>query len=186
MQYKETIKNEVNRWLENLNEHTVRDVVRVIDIMDADFVNNKKPTFNILIGISCTFKCCQETDGVVCQNKDLAQSQCKLLYIDEILDLYNIQEIVHTITFQGLEPLDNLYDLLSCIYFIRKEFEDEIFIWTGYTEDECEYLINMIKCMGWKNIVIKFGRYQPNNNPQYDDILGVQLASNNQYAKRIV
>ena len=37
----------------------------------------------------------------------------------------------------------------------------------------------------FKNIIIKFGRYIPNQQAHYDDILGVNLASNNQYAIKI-
>jgi len=37
----------------------------------------------------------------------------------------------------------------------------------------------------YKNVIIKFGRFIPNQEPHYDEILGVNLASNNQYARRI-
>ena len=35
------------------------------------------------------------------------------------------------------------------------------------------------------NIIIKFGRYIPNKQSHYDNILGVNLASDNQYAVKI-
>jgi hypothetical protein len=35
------------------------------------------------------------------------------------------------------------------------------------------------------NIIIKYGRFIPNHQPHYDEILGVKLASDNQYAERI-
>ena len=37
----------------------------------------------------------------------------------------------------------------------------------------------------FKNIIIKFGRYIPNRNNKYDEILGVTLASDNQFAEKI-
>ena len=37
----------------------------------------------------------------------------------------------------------------------------------------------------YSNIIIKFGRFIPNREPHFDEVLGVNLASNNQYAKRI-
>jgi hypothetical protein len=37
----------------------------------------------------------------------------------------------------------------------------------------------------YKNIIIKYGRYIPNQTPHYDEVLGVYLASDNQYAVRI-
>jgi hypothetical protein len=37
----------------------------------------------------------------------------------------------------------------------------------------------------FSNIIIKFGRFIPNQEPHYDEVLGVKLASDNQYARRI-
>lgn len=39
--------------------------------------------------------------------------------------------------------------------------------------------------IAYENIIIKFGRFIPNDVEHYDEILGVKLKSNNQYAKRI-
>ena len=33
------------------------------------------------------------------------------------------------------------------------------------------------------NIIVKYGRYVPNQKPHYDELLGILLASDNQYAK---
>ena len=35
------------------------------------------------------------------------------------------------------------------------------------------------------NIIIKFGRFVPNQTPHCDEVLGVKLVSNNQYAVKI-
>lgn len=37
----------------------------------------------------------------------------------------------------------------------------------------------------YKNIVVKFGRYIPGQEKHYDEVLGVYLASDNQYAEKI-
>ena len=37
----------------------------------------------------------------------------------------------------------------------------------------------------YKNIYIKFGRYVPNQNEHYDEVLGVKLVSDNQYGEKI-
>lgn len=37
----------------------------------------------------------------------------------------------------------------------------------------------------YKNVIVKFGRFIPNQEPHYDETLWVNLASNNQYARRI-
>ena len=73
--------------------------------------------------------------------------------IDELIDLYINQDIATSITFQGLEPLDNLQQLLTFIYFFRQLSFDNIYIWTGYDEFECEALLKLIQKMKWKNMV---------------------------------
>ena len=35
------------------------------------------------------------------------------------------------------------------------------------------------------NVIIKFGRYVPNKESHYDEILGINLVSDNQYAEKI-
>ena len=65
----------------------------------------------------------------------------------------------------------------------RKETNDDIVIYTGYTEEEVAdkvYLLDL-----FPNIIIKYGRYIPGQEPHYDEVLGVKLASDNQYAKKI-
>ena len=37
----------------------------------------------------------------------------------------------------------------------------------------------------YKNVIVKFGRFIPNQESHYDKILGVNLVSNNQYSKII-
>ena len=44
--------------------------------------------------------------------------------------------------------------------------------------------IEELSCLA-SNIVIKYGRYIPGQTPHYDEVLGVKLASDNQYAERI-
>ena len=52
-----------------------------------------------------------------------------------------------------------------------------------YWADEIAEQVEKLK--GFKNIIIKFGRFIPNNSGRYDDLLGVHLASDNQYAEQI-
>ena len=56
-------------------------------------------------------------------------------------------------------------------------------IYTGYYKNEIQDQIDVLKL--YPNIIVKFGRYIPNQSPHYDKILGVELASNNQYAEKI-
>lgn len=157
-------------------------MIDVFDINNVDLVNYKKATFNIASGISCTFKCGQD----ICQNFELSKKQPITCNIDDIIKRYMNQNISHTITFQGLEVLDNLKQLLWFIYYFRQQSSDTIIIWTGYTKEECSDLIYLIQNkMKWENITIKFGRYIPNQEKHYDETLGVYLASDNQKAERI-
>lgn len=157
------------------------------DIIDADFVNNGNyPTFVIESGITCTFKCDKENGSQLCHNFALCKSKPITLCIDDIINRYMSQNLAKAITLQGLEPLDTLKQQLWLIYHFRQVSDDYIYIWTGYTEEECEDLIYLIKNkMNWKNIIIKFGRFRPNQKRHFDELLGIDLISDNQYAKKI-
>ena len=65
---------------------------------------------------------------------------------------------------------------------LRQYTSDDIVIYTGYYKEEIIDKVNLLNQLG--NIVIKYGRYIPNQEKHYDGILGVNLASNNQYAER--
>jgi hypothetical protein len=69
---------------------------------------------------------------------------------------------------------------------------DDIVIYTGYTEEELTLddsgrqevaTYNWLK--HYPNIYVKFGRYVPGQEPHYDEVLGVKLASDNQYGKKV-
>jgi phosphoribosylaminoimidazole-succinocarboxamide synthase len=83
----------------------------------------------------------------------------------------------------GLEPFDSWDDLFQLISYVRVVADDDIVVFTGYKEDEIEEKVNILK--RFNNIIIKFGRYIPNQQPHYDEVLGVNLASDNQYARRV-
>ena len=63
---------------------------------------------------------------------------------------------------------------------IEEEFGDDFVIYTGYNLNEIKDEIDKIK--KFKNIVVKLGRFIPNSKKKFDKILGVTLASENQYA----
>ena len=80
--------------------------------------------------------------------------------------------------------------MVMLFLFIKKfrEFSnDDFVIYTGYNKEEerPQTLIKFIKENQYKNIIIKYGRYIPNQTPHYDEVLGVNLASDNQYAERL-
>jgi len=60
--------------------------------------------------------------------------------------------------------------------------DDPIIIYTGYNKNEiqCLDILN-----NYNNIIIKYGRYIMGQQPHYDEVLGVKLASDNQYAEKL-
>lgn len=159
--------------------------LKAFDINMSDIVNYKKCSFTIQSGITCTFKCEQECGEKVCQNNSLINAKPGEYFIDKIIENFNNQNLAKAFVFQGLEPIDNLKQLLWFIYHLRKISSADVAIYTGYTEEECGPLISLIRMMSWENIIIKFGRFVPNDEPRFDEVLGVELKSKNQYAKKI-
>ena len=151
-------------------------------LVDEDFVNYKKPA--MFIGFpSCTFKCEKECGVRCCQNSALAQSSNIDVPIGVLVDRYLNNPITSAIVCGGLEPFDSWNDLYELIFHIRSQgCPCDVVIYTGYNEDEIPN--ECIKTLSeLHHIIIKFGRFIPNQNSHYDDVLGVMLASPNQYAK---
>jgi hypothetical protein len=151
-------------------------------IITEDFVNYKKPCMVIEFPF-CTFKCEKECGSKVCQNGTLATAPNIEVERFELVDIYLNNKITKSIVMQGLEPFDSWHDLISLIFLFRCYHNDDIIIYTGYNKSEISDKIEILKY--FKNIIIKFGRYIPNQEPHYDEILGVNLASDNQYAEKI-
>lgn len=150
-------------------------------IIDEDFVNYRVPSMALMFPY-CTFKCGSE----YCQNTNLAKSKSVTVSITVICDRYINNKITEAIVCQGLEPMDSFDELISFISTLRNMgIDDDVVIYTGYTKDELIEKKYLEPLMRFENIIVKFGRYVPNDNPHYDDILGVNLISDNQYAERI-
>ncbi len=158
--------------------------MRIKGLVDEDFVNYKKPSMFIIFPY-CTFKCEKEAKVHCCQNSDLARSPIIEISAENIIERYISNKITKSIVCGGLEPMDNFDDLSQLLYSFRDKSEDDFVIYTGYTKQECEQ-------NGWisvlskvPNVIIKFGRYIPNSTSHYDDILGINLNSEGQFAERI-
>ena len=160
------------------------EYITVKGIMDEDFVNYKFPSMTILFP-HCSFKC--EKDGSnFCHNSTLVNEKDIRVLIKDLYCRYINNPITHAIVCQGLEPFDSWEELNGLLFHFRihQECLDPIVIYTGYNKDEISDQIEFIKKM-YSNIIIKFGRYIPNQEKHYDDVLGVYLASDNQYAEKI-
>lgn len=161
-------------------------------ILFEDFVNYKKPVMYIAFP-KCDFKCDKENGVQLCQNCSLARDPDIEVSNLSVIERYLSNPFTHGVVIGGLEPFDTPEQLLSFVKAFREQTSEPIVIYTGYTEYEIEtgnfynkdYDLNKniwetIKDYG---VIIKFGRFRPNQEKHYDEVLGVYLASDNQYAK---
>lgn len=165
-------------------------------IIDEDFVNYKLPSMYIAFN-HCSFKCDKENGCQLCQNASLTQKPDISISKEKVIERFLNNDLTEAIVCGGLEPMDSEFDLLPFIDCLRRQYKcnSTIVIYTGYTEEELEngkfgtgiaqdtqkQYWELIKQYG--NIIVKFGRFRPNQEPHFDEVLGVNLASNNQYAK---
>lgn len=156
--------------------------MKIKNIIDEDFTNYKKPS--MFIGTSnCDFKCDKECGKPVCQNSELAKAPTIEINNNEIIKRYLDNPITEAVVIGGLEPFDTFEELYQFIKDFRKKSNDDIVIYTGYYPEEISEKIRQLSL--FLNIVIKFGRFIPNQKSHYDTVLGVDLASDNQEAIRM-
>ena len=153
-------------------------------ITDEDFVNYKVPSMFIATA-TCDFKCDRECGRQVCQNSSLAKEDSIHTGDDYLIQRYLNNDITQAVVFGGLEPFDQWQELWTFIQKLRLQYgrRDPVVIYTGYTEEEIDGMISFLRSM--PNIIVKFGRFVPMQQPHFDPVLGVNLASDNQYAKQI-
>ena len=156
--------------------------MKIKGINDYDIVNYKKPSLFVAFPY-CTFKCEKECGMQVCQNSALATASCIDVEYEDILSRYDNSPLTHALVFGGLEPFDSYKDLVGLIKAVRGHTDDDIVIYTGYNAKEIVDLVEPLT--EYPNIIIKYGRVIPDDIAHFDDVLGVELASHNQYAKRI-
>lgn len=161
-------------------------------LVDEDIVNFHK-TSMYLIFPHCSFKCDKECGREVCQNSSLATAPLLEISPESVCERYINNPLTSAVVCAGLEPFDSKFDLLSLVDCMRRRYErdDPFVIYTGYTEEELEsnelpeqnFIHSHLK--EYPNIIIKYGRFIPDQESHYDEVLGVKLASPNQYAKRL-
>ena len=150
-------------------------------LITEDFINYKLPCMTIGMPKCNNFKCGSQ----YCHNSELATSADIEVPVESLVTRYLNNDIAQAICFQGLEPFDTYEDMRSVIADLRaRQCFDPVVIYTGYMKKEISDKVNDLKS-SFTNIIIKFGRYKPNKKPHYDKVLGVTLASDNQYAKQI-
>ena len=152
--------------------------MKIKGLITEDFVNYKKASMTIIFPY-CTFKC---GEGY-CQNSELAKAPIIEMNVNNLVDRYINNPITEAVVMQGLEPFDSWNDLKSFVHELREYCNDDIVIYTGYDKNEIIEKINELS--KYTNIVVKFGRYIPNQEKHYDEVLGVYLASSNQRGEKI-
>lgn len=157
--------------------------MKLKNLIQEDFSNYK--TCAMFLGFpSCTWKCEKDCGRKgLCQNAALALSPTIEVSAEDIIAGYLANPLSSAIVCGGLEPFDSWPDLSDFITEFRKVSDDPIIIYTGYEPEEINYAIQYLKL--FSNIIIKFGRFVPDQESRYDEILGVNLASPNQRAERI-
>lgn len=158
-------------------------LITVKNIIDEDFSNFKQASMIIAFPI-CSFKC-EKDCGIkgICQNTALYKSKNISIDTNDIIIRYLNNFLTNAIVFGGLEPLDSFDDVKALIQEFRQKTNDTIIIYTGYYPNEVSSQLQELK--QYSNIIVKFGRFIPNQKPHYDEVLGIKLISDNQYAQKI-
>jgi len=158
--------------------------MKIKGILPETFQDYKKAAMLIEMP-KCSFKCLMEKGlpKEICQNNDLFSENDINVDNKYLIDYYLSNNIISAVIFGGLEPLDSFEEVMSFIDEFRNNTDDDIIIYTGYNREEVEDKVTRLA--NYKNIIVKFGRFIPNELPHFDSVLGVNLISDNQYAEKI-
>jgi len=143
-------------------------------------IQDYKKTHLYLAFPNCTFKCKN------CQNKEMIKLPIIKISIEKLIKKYIKNKITEAIVMGGLEPFydeDSFLVIKDLVIQFRQKTKDDIVIYTGFYYNEIRYWIDQLAL--YENIYIKFGRYLPDSEEKYDSVLGVKLASSNQYGVKI-
>lgn len=154
-------------------------------IIDEDFSNYRFPVMQ-LVTCYCDWKCPKEADLPIsiCQNEPIAKLPNIEIATEEIFMRYKNNPITKGLLFAGLEPMLQFDEVLEVIkYFREHKCDDMIIIFTGYYHHEIEEKIMDLE--QFTNVIVKYGRFAPNQEAHHDEVLGVKLISKNQYAEKI-
>ena len=154
-------------------------------IIDEDFVNYKLPCMTLEFPICNGFKCNKINGKQVCQNGALATEPNIEIDSKALVKRYLSNPITESICCQGMEPMDSFSDLMLFLHYFRTCYNcnDDVVIYTGYTKEQIADKLELLR--KYPNIVVKFGPFLLNRPPRDDEVLGVTLASDNQYAEKI-
>ena len=156
--------------------------MKVKGIVAEDFCNYKVPSMFIISSV-CDWKCCIEAglDISVCQNASLISQPVYKIDDGAIYEFYRRNPITQAVVIGGLEPMLQFDEVLHLLNFFRSSYcKDPFVIYTGYLPEEIPEKIEQLR---GRNVIVKFGRFIPNSKSRHDELLGVTLASENQFAQ---
>lgn len=158
--------------------------MRLKGIQDETFQDYKKPSMLIAL-CDCDWKCLTEINANIniCQNTELSKRKDKYISNEKIISRYLGNSITQAVILGGLEPFLQFKEVVEFVRAFRDSSNDDIVIYTGYYPDELTREVSELS--NYANIIIKYGRYIPKSIKRYDEVLGVWLASDNQYAIKI-
>lgn len=156
--------------------------MKIKGLIEEDFVNFKVPSMFIST-TKCNFKCDKECGRTVCQNSALATAPIFEIDDSKIIKKYLSNDITEAIVIGGLEPFDTYQEIYDFIFKFRQLSNDTAVIYTGYNPSEIKDILKYF--YEFNNIIIKFGRFIPNDKERYDNVLGITLSSSNQFAQTI-
>ena len=164
----------------------MNDTIELKGIIWEDTVNYKKISTTLMFP-KCSFKCDKENGVQLCQNWSLAAAPSQKVNVMSLLDTYLGNPLTEALVFQGLEPFDSPIDLRIVSASLNTlGIKDDVVIYTGYDKYEIsQNLLHYLKETIPGHLIIKWGRYRPNQEEHFDKNLGVYLASNNQYGEII-
>lgn len=159
--------------------------MRLKFIKDEDTVNYKKISM-FLGAISCTWKCCMKAgcSPDLCQNEPWSREPIKDYPVADVIKRYMDNPLTEAVVIGGLEPFDCFEEWFEFCCEFRKVSNDPIVFYTGYNYEEVPQIAATLAYY-IPNVIIKWGRYIPNSKSRYDEVLGITLASDNQYAEVI-
>lgn len=165
----------------------MKNTIELKGIIWEDMVNYKKISTTLMFP-RCSFKCDKENGVQLCQNWELAAAPSQTVNIDKLMEQYINNPISEAIVLQGLEPLDSPTECYTVAAALRRwKIKDDLVIYTGYypNEEDISLIIDSIAFLTPGHLIVKYGRYLPNQQKHYDEVLGVYLASDNQYGEVI-
>lgn len=153
--------------------------IRLKDAVEV-FQDYKKSAL-LLSTCYCDWKCCIEAgvDKSVCQNQKIAQQREVTLPFESVLKKVN-QSFTDAVIFGGLEPFMQADEVIQCIEYLRQHgVKKDIVIYTGYYVEEID--AETLAYLVLNGVILKCGRFIPNRKSKFDAVLGITLASDNQY-----